>query len=462
VQANEQETVEANRLTNGGRTVTWLSMDHAEPGLIAALWTLNVIAIIANTMFFPMEEGETVSSVLFMSGTPVFAALLAGWVLGLRASASGLVASFLIIALVCEGMNAIVSLQGDDPALLGASVVLGIAMIVGALWSRKLPAGRIRHIAAFLLVIGANAVAFTFTQTDYFFWDMARQTRALIDPAQAAQSERDVEELPAIEADRLWEAQPALVEGAVRRFGAPRAGRSDIYVLAVAAGRQAQFSREAGAAIRAVTAHYGEGYRGAVLLSNSASDQLHVPLATRRNMASVLDAMGKRADEPDDMAFIYLVSHGSAGAELQTDLPNFDSLSAISASSLSEALGRAGIRRRVIVISACYAGSWIDALANDDTIVIAAARKDRTSFGCDDSRQLTYFGEAFLEGSLRNGASLRDSFDAARAKVARWEAKEGYVPSEPQVYVGRNMKAVWTAARDLGRNRSDPSGKANF
>ena len=111
-------------------------------------------------------------------------------------------------------------------------------------------------------------------------------------------------------------------------------------------------------------------------------------------------------------------------------------------------LDSAGIKRRIIIISACFSGSWIPALASADSIVITAARHDRSSFGCDDRRRLTYFGEAFLEGPLAQGASLREAFETARIRLERWEAGEKYIPSKPQVSVGRNMQTVWRRRLD--------------
>jgi hypothetical protein len=101
----------------------------------------------------------------------------------------------------------------------------------------------------------------------------------------------------------------------------------------------------------------------------------------------------------------------------------------------------------VIIVSACYAGSWIKPLASDDTIIVAAARADRTSFGCSDERELTFFGEALLKGPLASGASLADGFRAAKRTVTRWEAEGDNPRSEPQAFVGKNMAAVWNAKR---------------
>jgi GrpB-like predicted nucleotidyltransferase (UPF0157 family) len=91
------------------------------------------------------------------------------------------------------------------------------------------------------------------------------------------------------------------------------------------------------------------------------------------------------------------------------------------------------------VISACYAGSFIDTLADDDTIVLAAAAADKTSFGCANDRDLTYFGEAFYRDALPAHASLRATFEATKTAIAKREKEEGIDASEPQAYWGERM-----------------------
>jgi hypothetical protein len=176
-----------------------------------------------------------------------------------------------------------------------------------------------------------------------------------------------------------------------------------------------------------------------------------MPFATQANVATAAQGIASRSDPASDLAFLYLVSHGSRDAELATDTATYDQLMPISAASIAGALAQAGVKRRVIVVSACFAGSWIPTLANDNTIIIAAARKDRSSFGCDDSLRLTYFGHAFLEGPLARGASLHEAFDAAKAEVTRLERADRATHSEPQAYIGRNMRVLWDERRDQGR-----------
>lgn len=222
-------------------------------------------------------------------------------------------------------------------------------------------------------------------------------------------------------------------------------GRINVYAIAVAgSGTQAISSREAHEALRTATAHFGEENRGGILLSNGATDLMRLPLATRGNIAAAAKAIGQVADVKRDLMFVYLASHGSPLAELTSELPSYQSVQPISADSTAAALREAGVARRVIVVSACYAGTWIPALADDNTIVITASAKDRTSFGCDDSRRLTVFGEAFLGSLTAKDLSLHDAFEAARRKVAAYEREQGETPSLPQAVVGRNMTALWT------------------
>lgn len=258
--------------------------------------------------------------------------------------------------------------------------------------------------------------------------------------------------VPAIATDQLFDAQTALMAKMLAVLPARVAGRPNIYALAVAAsGRQQLFSREAHLALQVAAARFGGDYRGGVLLSNGAPDLFAAPLATRGNVILAVDGLAHHADPAEDIAFVYLASHGSPDASLETDLPDLQGFTELSAQSLADALKVARFRRRIIVISACFSASWIPALANDDTIVITAAQSDRTSFGCDDTRRLTYFGEAFLEGPLAKGASLQEAFDAARRTVSGWEKAQRFLPSEPQAFVGRNMQALWSARGVVGR-----------
>jgi hypothetical protein len=102
-------------------------------------------------------------------------------------------------------------------------------------------------------------------------------------------------------------------------------------------------------------------------------------------------------------------------------------------------LNRAGVRHRIVVISACYSGVFLRPLANDDTLVITAADSDHSSFGCQDKVKWTYFGDAFFNTALRHAADLRSAFAAARTLVSLREKRYGLVSSNPQIAGGKNI-----------------------
>jgi Peptidase C13 family len=248
-----------------------------------------------------------------------------------------------------------------------------------------------------------------------------------------------------IMADQLWGAQPSLILDAAKNFRPRVSGKSNIYAMALAAdGTQQIFSREGRAALKSAEERFGESYRGGMLLSNGSTDLMRTPLATLDNLSAAMDQFSARADPATDIALIYLTSHGSEDAELSTGLPNYTQLTLFTANAVADVLARTGIRRRIIIVSACYSGSWIPALANDDTIIVTASSKDRTSFGCDDRRNVTLFGEHFLLDKSAQRSSLKDIFEAARTNIERQEAAWKIIRSRPQAYVGKNMQSIWT------------------
>jgi hypothetical protein len=94
----------------------------------------------------------------------------------------------------------------------------------------------------------------------------------------------------------------------------------------------------------------------------------------------------------------------------------------------------------VVVVSACYAGVFIDALKNDTTAIVTASDAAHSSFGCQEDRELTWFGEAFLKDSLPASESLEEAFARAAKLIAQREDSEHEVHSNPQLYVGALMR----------------------
>jgi Peptidase C13 family len=188
----------------------------------------------------------------------------------------------------------------------------------------------------------------------------------------------------------------------------------------------------------------GKGAPG-LLLSNGAVHHTRVPLANRDNLAATLGAIGERFDPARDLLVVYLTAHGGPDASLQTDLPDAFGLRSIDAQFLAESFEKARIGRRIVIVSACFSGTWIGPLASPDSIVLTASSATRTSFGCDDRRQYTVFGAALLEGSLRQGATWQQAFDQVQETIGEQEAQLGISRSLPMSSVGTRMETVWNA-----------------
>jgi hypothetical protein len=425
------------------RAVTKRNWDS--PVLVAGLWFFATLLHVLQQLLFPgvVTSQPFASSVLYLSAGPVLAAFVATAISGVRERFFRV--SAWLLAIDCVAATIWLALEAAFPVVTKALpdavtwIVAGAAAIasgeaVARNLYRRISDGR-RAIAT-LSVMGLVLLTPFASALDMDLFLLSREFA----PADASG-----ENAPdPIDAERLWTSQPALVEQSLARLHAPAGGARAAYVISLAAdGTQRIFGREARLAVTELGGAFNAG-GNTVMLSNDQDHLFRVPLAANSNLDAILSGLAHRMNPAHDLVVLYLTSHGSERAELATDLPDFQDVRPISARLLAKEFERAGIKRRVIIVSACHAGSWIKPLANDDTILIAAARADRSSFGCSDERELTYFGEAFLKADVPSDASLADRFEAAKRTVARWEALQ--IHSEPQVFVGKHMRGVWKSS----------------
>ena len=166
--------------------------------------------------------------------------------------------------------------------------------------------------------------------------------------------------------------------------------------------------------------------------------------ATVETLATALDTTAKDLDAENDILVLILTSHGShaglvvkaAGGPADTLWPQ----------TLSAMLDHTGVRHRVVIISACYAGIFIPPLAGPDTLVITASDASHSSFGCQDGARWTYFGDALFNIALRRAETLGEAFDLARTLVRERELRNGFEPSNPQLAGGQNIEQRLKAA----------------
>jgi len=203
---------------------------------------------------------------------------------------------------------------------------------------------------------------------------------------------------------------------------------------------QKVFAEEIQLAARVVANRYGSASRQLQLINDRRDLETH-PLATVSGLTYALQGLAQKMDVDRDILFLSLSSHGSSDPELSVSNGSLP-LEQVTAENLSAALRDSGIKWRVIVISACYAGAFIGALKDEHTAIIAAADADRTSFGCSDDRDLTYFGEAFYRDALPGADSLRQAFGLASLEISKREQQEDVTPSRPQAFFGSAIDHV--------------------
>jgi Peptidase C13 family len=236
------------------------------------------------------------------------------------------------------------------------------------------------------------------------------------------------------EAEALFYDQPARIAAAVARVQKAPAGAPAVYFVGFAGdGAQGVFRREAQFASEAFGHRFDSGRRS-VLLINDIDDRNSWPLASATGLAQTLKVLAARMNPDEDVLVLFLTSHGSEdGLEVENGtLP----LAQLAPGDLRAALDASGIRWRVVVVSACFAGVFIDELKSETTAIVTAADAAHSSFGCEEDRELTWFGEAFLKDSLPGAPTLEEAFRKAAGLIARREEAGHETHSNPQLYMG--------------------------
>jgi hypothetical protein len=179
-----------------------------------------------------------------------------------------------------------------------------------------------------------------------------------------------------------------------------------------------------------------------LIASNLTAAHPKYPIADNATIASLVRSAATRAG-PDDIIVVHISTHGAPGL-LASRIGN-RATTALSGQMLASRLAPLAGHNTVIILSACYSGSLISPLRAPDRVIITAARADRSSFGCAAGNKHTLFGDAELDAFAEPHRSLQQVFATIRDDVARMENAEHYTPSEPQVFVGADVKGLYEA-----------------
>lgn len=234
--------------------------------------------------------------------------------------------------------------------------------------------------------------------------------------------------------------QPGLMAHAIAALKAQDPKRVDLYLIAFAGdGSENVFGNEARYAARLFARRFGA--RGHTLvLANDRRTLQSAPLATWSNLETALAAVHRVMDPKQDILMLYMTSHGSEDPTVLVDMDPLP-LDQIGAHDLAGILDEQHFTWKVLVINACYSGGFIPQLHGTGTLVMTAARADRSSFGCGSESQITYFGDAFLARALNATTDVIHGFQQARALIARWETRQHLPHSQPQISIGHGIAA---------------------
>jgi len=258
----------------------------------------------------------------------------------------------------------------------------------------------------------------------------------------------------ALDVERIFYKQPALLTEQLEALQAERSDRDDLYFVGFAGyALQDVFRNEIQFARALFDRRFDTQGRSLVLINNLTTRDSQ-PLASSVNLEHALQYIGDVIDRDNDIVVLFLTSHGSK-ADLSVNFWPLR-LNDMTPAMLKQYLDNAGIKWRIIMVSACYSGGFIETLKDEYTAIMTASAVDRMSFGCEDERELTYFGEALLQNQLQTQLSIAAAFEGTAKEITLREQQEHLAPSYPQIYIGQAMQEK---LRRLERQLGDEAGK---
>lgn len=258
-------------------------------------------------------------------------------------------------------------------------------------------------------------------------------------PAGGGQAAGEGPPQPVLDEEALY-AQPELLRRTLERIEPQRPGVADLYFVGFAPyASQDVFMKEVQSVGRLLRERFDVGGRGVSLVSHPSLAR-DSPIATLTSLRLALAAVGKRIDPEEDVVLLHITTHGSENHELGVEFWPLQ-LAQIRPQDIRAALDDAGIKWRIVVVSACYSGGFLGALAGPTTLVLTAADARHASFGCASDSDYTDFSRALYEEALRKTRSFPQAFALARASIQRREARGKLEPSNPQMALGARIEA---------------------
>lgn len=236
-----------------------------------------------------------------------------------------------------------------------------------------------------------------------------------------------------LDAEAIFYSQNAILNSTLATLKPGRPGEPDLYMISFAAyGQQDVFMNEAKFTKDFFDKHYKTKGRSLSLINNPATVEKTL-LASVTNLKRVLQHVSGLMNKEEDILFLFLTSHGSKDHKLDVSLRGLP-LNDLSATKLGKILKESRIKWKVIVVSSCYSGGFIETLKDESTLIMTSSKADHVSFGCSDEAEFTFFGRAFFKKAMLTSDTFIQAFHKARRLIHVWENDENYDHSEPQLW----------------------------
>lgn len=396
------------------------------PSVLPSQWATFVIS--ALIVWLVVEHGSTNN---LRQKNPNDSVSKAATILGLT-----LCSSFIYVGFAFGVGAAIAHLK--SPALSYALTWLGwISYWLVALWALLIGL-RIYHLMglrvwpAMLMAVGISCLSIAM-QT----WLPGQLWYARADDSAAAQA-------PRMRLNQaLFESQTQLLSTQLAQLQDQRPNQADVYALIYAPyAPEDVFLKESRMVAQVLSERYNSEGRIVSLVNNAQTTQTHA-WASPENLQRSLKTIAAKMNAEEDVLLIYLTSHGAKNFKLASShwpLATDD----LSPQQLAAMLDQAGIKHRIIGVSACYSGGWIEPLKTDHSLIMTAADANHTSYGCGMRSELTFFGRAVFSEGLRATASVEEAFARAIPVIKKREEEAGKDDgfSNPQIYVGESIKPL--------------------
>ncbi len=321
----------------------------------------------------------------------------------------------------------------SDPYLAYWSYVLiGLLPVYVAL-SKFFAVPKLRHGLIGLCVAAAGTLQVLLTEYQF-------ESGQLLVEAETATDGEEARRWSLPDPEVVYPVQEKLVNAQVAALKEQDSEQVDLYaVLGAGYPTQKIFQREVVALYGLLEQRFGA--EGRILrLGSTVQGPLDMPLLNRTNLRAALMGLSEQMDVSQDVALIFLTSHGFED-HLSTSFPGL-SRKELSAAEVAAALDHSGIQNAVVVVSACYSGSFVDELAGSGRLIVTASAADRNSFGCDDSNEFTDWGEAFFGQALQETLHFGHAAERARSLVTKREKDSGLTQSLPQISEGEGIGDV--------------------